>query len=239
VNAFQIGFLEGPTRCAELIEEPLPLVPNQFRTLEDRQAGGNAPLSFGEEGLLTFLPKDLNLYWDVELDAEIPGFDGLAVEANESISEIDCDDLSGIFDNGAALCSATSTVHLNLPVAAELHAQSKTFGDYSVGYLLGYAWAEAVQEAVGSELTGKERQLMNDCLTGAWSNSVTPGPNGLPQPRAEGRKAFISPGDLDEAIRYLIRVGDASADEDVLGTPFEKIDAFRTGVLGGLDACGL
>ncbi len=239
VNAFQVGFLEGPRRCAELIDDPLPLVPNQFRTLEDQQSLGNAPLTFGDDGLLTFLPEDLNLYWDVELDAEIPGFDGLTVEANNELSEVACDDLTGNFDDGAALCSATDTVHLNLPVATELHAQSQTFGDYSVGYLLGYVWAEAVQMAVGSGLAGVERQLMNDCLTGAWSNSVTPGSTGLPEPRAEGREASISPGDLDEAIRLLIRVGDSGADDDDLGTPFEKIDAFRTGVLGGLDACNL
>jgi len=239
VNAFQVGFLEGPARCAELIENPLPLVPNQFRTFEDQRAGGNAPLSFGDEGLLTFLPEDLNLYWAVELDAEVPGFDGLVVEANSSLSEVACDDLRGDFDNGAALCAVTDTVHINLPVATELHAQSQTFGDYSVGYLLGYAWAEAVQVAVGSGLEGEERQLMNDCLTGAWSKSVTPGRTGLPEPRAEGREASISPGDLDEAIRLLIRVGDSGADDDDLGTPFEKIDAFRTGVLGGLDACNL
>ena len=46
-----------------------------------------------------------------------------------------------------------------------------------------------------------------------------------------------SPGDLDEAIRMAILVGDEGANVDRVGSPFEKIDAFRAGVLGGLDAC--
>lgn len=241
VNAFQVGFNEGPSRCAQLVADPLPLVPNEYRTFEDAQAGGNAALTFDEEnGLLNFLPRDLNLYWDIELDAEIPGFDGLVLEANESLDELECADLTGDFANGAALCASTGTVHLNMPVARELHSQSLTFGDYSVGYLMGYTWAEAVQQAAGSDREGEDRQLMNDCLTGAWSKSVIPNETGqLPDPRAEGRTSAISPGDLDEAIRTQVRLGDASVDEDVLGSPFEKIDAFRTGVLGGLAACDL
>jgi hypothetical protein len=32
-------------------------------------------------------------------------------------------------------------------------------------------------------------------------------------------------------------LGDEASNTDVLGTAFEKIDAFREGVLGGLPAC--
>ena len=46
-----------------------------------------------------------------------------------------------------------------------------------------------------------------------------------------------SPGDLDEAIRMAILVGDAGVNVDLVGSPFEKIESFRTGVLGGLDSC--
>ena len=46
-----------------------------------------------------------------------------------------------------------------------------------------------------------------------------------------------SPGDLDEAIQMAIIIGDRGANVDIVGSPFEKIDAFRIGVLGGLAAC--
>jgi hypothetical protein len=48
----------------------------------------------------------------------------------------------------------------------------------------------------------------------------------------------VSPGDLDEAIRTAIIIGDSGNDDNVLGSPFEKIDAFSDGVVGGIDACG-
>ena len=47
----------------------------------------------------------------------------------------------------------------------------------------------------------------------------------------------MSPGDLDEAVRTAILIGDLDADDNVLGSPFEKIDSFRDGVIGGLNAC--
>ena len=38
----------------------------------------------------------------------------------------------------------------------------------SVGYLIGEAYSEAVQNTLNSSLEDKARVLVNDCLTGAW-----------------------------------------------------------------------
>ena len=51
-------------------------------------------------------------------------------------------------------------------------------GDFVVGYLLGRAWSEAAQQALGSPLTGEERILASDCLTGAWVADLIPDENG-------------------------------------------------------------
>ena len=59
----------------------------------------------------------------------------------------------------------------------------------------------------------------------------------LPQPRLEDRTVTVSAGDLDEAIQTVLTVSDLGSTDDVSGSAFEKIDAFRTGVLGGLDVC--
>ena len=235
VGAFQVGFLEGPARCAEILDAPLPLVPNEFRSFDDLETGGNAPLGFEDGELLAFLPADLNLYWDVQLDSQIFGFDSLTLEAASVEDEIDCLAPSGDFGRGAVLCRQTSTVWLNLPLAEQRFNQ---LGDFAVGYVLGVAWAEAVQQALGSELTGESRELANDCLAGAWVQTVIPvDGGGLPQPRPEERVASVSPGDLDEAIQTVLLIGDLGAEENVVGSAFEKIDAFRTGVLDGLDSC--
>lgn len=242
VGAFQAGFVEGPVRCGSLIDDPLPLVPNQFNDFEDQQNEGNAPFGYdvGEPGvrnaeLFGFLVPDLNLYWGS--DAAIPGWTDLTLVPVQRIEDATCADLLPGFDNGAALCASANVVYLNEPVALDLY-QQQTFGDFSLGYLIGLTWAEAAQIALGSTLSGEDRQLVNDCLAGAWVQSVIPVNRELPQPRDERRTSVVSPGDLDEAIRTAIIIGDSAADDNVLGSPFEKIDAFSDGVIDGLNACG-
>ena len=92
-------------------------------------------------------------------------------------------------------------------------------------------------------MVGEPRALLNDCFTGAWVRDITPDSAGH-TPRGGDRDGDgiddavqSSPGDLDEAIQMATLVGDAGANVNVIGSPFEKIAAFRTGVLGGLDAC--
>ncbi|MBV1893968.1 MAG: hypothetical protein KUG57_07960 [Ilumatobacteraceae bacterium] len=236
VGAFQVGFLEGPARCAELLDEPLPLVPNQFTVGDLEQARtGDAPFGFNEENQLgTFLPEDLNLYWDNQLETTIPDLDALALVVVQKPSDVECDDLRGDIDRGTALCTSSGEVYVNSPATFELY---EVLGDFSVGYLLGWAWSEAAQVALDTDLKGETRELMNDCLTGAWVKTVVPIDFALPLPRHEDRSATVSAGDLDEAIQTVLLVADLNSDDDIVGSAFEKIDSFRTGVLGGLDAC--
>jgi len=240
VGAFQVGFLEGPARCAEILDEPLPLTPN---LLFDNEVltGGDAPFGYGEDELIGFLPEDLNDFWDVELADRFPALGPLRLTVVRSLDDVDCSDLRGDLERGTALCVPTDRVYFFEPAALELY---RTFGDFSVGYLLGKAWGEAVQESIGSDLEGEERVLLNDCLTGAWVKTVTPVETGdplqpfeLPQPRLEERTVTVSAGDLDEAIQTVLLIADLDADDDVIGNAFEKIDALRTGVIDGLDAC--
>ena len=231
VGAFQVGFNEGPARCAELLDDPLPLMPNQF-TRSDVDNGGNAAFGYGDDDLVGFLPDDLNRYWDEELD--ISGLDRIDLVVLRSAGDADCADLRGDLSLGAAWCASTNEVLFNEPAAFELY---RGLGDFSVGYALGIAWSEAVQDALGSDLTGEPRALLNDCLTGGWVKTVTPVDFVLPQPRLATRSVRISAGDLDEAIQTVLVIGDPGIGDDVIGNAFEKIDAFRTGVIGGTDAC--
>ncbi len=231
VGAFQVGFIEGPQRCALLLDEPLPLVPNEF-TRSDVN-GGNAAFGYGENDLIGFLPEDLNRYWVDELD--IAGLDRLTLVVVQPTDDVRCDDLRGDLAQGTAVCASTNEVFFNEPVALDLY---RTLGDFAVGYILGNAWSEAVQGALGSGLTGEPRALLNDCLTGGWVKTVTPIDFVLPQPRLATRDAVqISAGDLDEAIQTVLQIGDTGVDDNVIGNAFEKIDALRTGVIGGTDVC--
>jgi predicted metalloprotease len=235
VGAFQVGFQEGLSRCAQLIDNPLPLTPVQFLQA-DFATGGNAPFGFEESDLFGFLVPDLNLLFDNDLQAQFPNFTQLTLVSVQLPVDVDCASPFGLFELGVELCAATNTVYLNEPVARDLYDD---LGDFAPGYLLGVAWAEAAQISNGSSLNGEARQLQNDCLVGAWVDTVTRDPvtQLLPTPRDPEREASISPNDLTEAIQTAIIIGDPGRDIDILGSAFEKIDAFRQGALGGIDVC--
>lgn len=235
VGAFQVGFTDGPSRCVELLDDPLPLVPNEFTSVDEVDNGGNATFGYGELDLMGFLPEDLNRYWDEELASELPTLEPLTIVVVQGSGEVTCDDLEGDIDRGTALCPSTNQVFFNEPVALDLYTK---LGDFAVGYLLGTAWSQAVQVALGSDLTGEPRALLGDCLTGGWVKTVTPVDYQLPEPRLATRDSVrISAGDLDEAIQTVLLVADPGVDDDVIGNAFEKIASFRVGVLQGTDAC--
>jgi hypothetical protein len=68
-------------------------------------------------------------------------------------------------------------------------------------------------------------------------------PSGIDAERLPGRdnpaqEILLSAGDLDEVVITAVLEGDEAArPTPTVGTAFEKIDAFRDGVLGGLQAC--
>jgi hypothetical protein len=70
-----------------------------------------------------------------------------------------------------------------------------------------------------------------------WSSDILPFNTNPVVPDTEATpRIMLSPGDLDEAIRTALLLGDDEETRD-LGTPFEKVDAFRQGVLFGYDGC--
>lgn len=231
VGAFQVGFTEGVERCAELIENPLPLVPNEFRVGTASSIDGNSPFGYREDEVGGFVVTDLNDFWSTSLTSIGVTMTPMTLVAVQSAGDVVCDAPASSFSTGAVACPATNQVFLDEPLARDLYDR---FGDFVVGYLVGGAWSEAAQVAMGSPLEGEKRALVNDCLTGAWAASMIPDEQG--QTRSGGG-AIIEPGDLDEAIQTALVVGDDSSSDDVLGSGFEKIAAFRSGVLNGVDAC--
>ena len=243
VGAFQVGFDEGPSRCAGLLDEPLPLMPNEFQTLGDLERGGNASYDCADdpnpdcEPAPSFLAEDLDHFWRTTLG-----------ERFDPVTPVPVDDLATACDDAVVLtihvvvCPTARTVVFDEPVVRDLYEEG--FGDFSIGYVYGIGWAEFAQRSLGSALTGEQRLLLSDCYTGAWMRDITPDPTGR-TPRGgvdrdgDGTPDGVttSPGDLDEAIQMAILVGDEGARVDVVGSAFEKIGAFRVGVLGGLGAC--
>jgi predicted metalloprotease len=109
-------------------------------------------------------------------------------------------------------------------------------GDYAVSVLLANAWSDAMMGRLGVKLTGKDRSLDGDCLTGAWTHSTIPG-----QQTDPNRQLTLSPGDLDEGVIAFLRFGEGAvgSQADQSGTVFDRIGSFRRGVLQGISACNV
>ena len=243
VGAFQVGFLEGAVECATLIDDPLPLVPNEFRSLDDQARGGNASYDCREEPdpdactpAPVFLADDLNHFWATNLG----DFDPVTAVPLDDLARATCADPIQPM-SWVVTCPSTRTLFFDEPEIRDLYFE---FGDFSIGYFYGIGWAEFVQNQIGTGRSGEPRSLLSDCFVGAWVRDITPDannstPRGGRDENGDGvlEGVVSSPGDLDEAIQMAIIVGDEGANIDVIGSPFEKIDAFRAGVLGGLDAC--
>ena len=237
VGAFQDGFNGGPERCKtfftenrenQLINIPFTNDPN----------GGNLPLidshpdpTTGAADVVTLLPKDLTRYWTAQLAAKNLTLTAPTLKLFSSDGDLPtCDGIdSSQFTGNIVYCAASNTVFVDQQFADKSIAD-EFLGDMSVGYLISQGYSENVQALLGSKLTGAKRALLDDCLTGAWIRDDLP-----PQP--DGRPLYLSAGDLDEAIVTAIVHGDQSSDTNVSGTAFEKVDAFRSGVLGGMKSC--
>ena len=140
---------------------------------------------------------------------------------------------------GATYCAATNEVLFNEGRARELY---DSFGDFAVGYIIGAAWAEGVQHALGWQHTGEAKSTLADCMVGAWVQGALPPPDNhvgatTTSPIHGTRSMAISAGDLDEAVLTSIIVGDRGLQDNERGSAFEKIAYLRLGVLEGMPRC--
>lgn len=107
-------------------------------------------------------------------------------------------------------------------------------GDFAAATLLGRAYASFVQERLDEPGTELQRSLQADCLTGTWAASMFL----ADRPDASLR---MSPGDLDKAVMALLVSGDSAESVSngtaTIGSPFQRVEALRTGFMDGIAAC--
>jgi predicted metalloprotease len=231
IGAFQEGFYYGVGACADLIDHPLPLQENEFDpAFDDALTNGNAPFGFEEREIFRILNDDLTSWWPAQLAPAGLTMPTIKMTPVTDPATANCGDPQALANSGALFCAATNEVLFDQVYARELYDD---FGDFAVGYVIGRAWADAVQSAMGSPLQGEARALASDCLSGAWIGTaqVTDG-QGDPNHRM-----YISPGDLDEAVQTALVLGDDGIHDNVSGSAFERVAHLRLGVLNGLPAC--
>jgi predicted metalloprotease len=67
IGAFQEGFNGGVDNCKDLIDKPLPLLPNEFATEQDAVSDGDAHYGWGQQDIMGILDSDLSEFWPAEL----------------------------------------------------------------------------------------------------------------------------------------------------------------------------
>ncbi len=115
----------------------------------------------------------------------------------------------------------------NVGAMPEVYRQG---GDYAVATLLATQYGLAALTRLGDESDERTSTLRGDCLAGGCTASV------IIYNRPGTSTYHISPGDLDEGIKALL-VFRGEGDTERQRAGFERVRAFREGVMEGAAAC--
>jgi predicted metalloprotease len=139
----------------------------------------------------------------------------------------------------ASYCPATGTIGTDVPELAKRAGQQRgddeplsavVDGNYNAFILFVSRYMLAVEQNRKLSLTGADTAgLRTICLSGVVSTKFSD----------PGSEVQLTAGDLDAAVSGLLADGLAASDVDgkVVPSGFQRLDAFRTGVLDGEGAC--
>lgn len=224
ISAFQIGFTDGVQACAAIDEDEI----------DSRR--GDLPVS---------LKEDSEGEWQVTEDSVGVFVDSLnllfeptappTLTFDPSVNA-DCADAKAT--QPVSYCPATNTIAVDLPALQEYGKPADGYtdgivaGDNTAYSMLTSRYMLALQHEAGVGLDGADAALRTACLTGAATALLFDGVTG-----SEGNTLRLTAGDLDEAVSGMLTNGLAASDVngDTVPSGFSRIDAFRSGVLGGDD----
>ncbi len=211
VTAMQEGYLDGPHACVTDFSDKRAFVAQKF-TADNSSADGQ-----GNVALSVALTQGTALLQDFWTAA------GTAAGRTYVPPIVVTDDPACSGDHVVALCPDGRTIDVDpLTAMAAYHDQ---IGDFATVTTLGLAYADYAQRQFGTDRSVPPRI----CATGAFAAAMF---NESPP--------VLSPGDLDEAVRLLLVAGPGNRLIDTGAvSAWDRLDAFRTGVFGGLAACHL
>lgn len=234
VAAVQDGYENSVEACVDYTADTVDAYQFPFTTENDYANDGNMPLRTegGEDGIDTAAFDSLEAYWS-ETFPTIS--DGQAWEPLESLA-FDPDDPPSC--NGKEvtqyklfLCVPDGYVGFDDEVAMP---EAYELGDFAVGHLFGTQYGLAVQNQLGLDVSDEVlATLRGDCFAGAWGGALLPGADGTSQ---IDNPLVLSPGDLDEAVAVMLSFR-SDSDRERQGPGFDRVRAFRTGVVNGPGSC--
>ena len=215
VSAFQDGWNDGATLCAEMTVENRTFTQRRFGSEADLARGGNLPL----RELLAFVERDAAEFFG----GLAPGWDPPQLSTGGA-----CDVPELAAQGPAAYCREDGGVAVDVAALERLHEE---IGDFGGATIVAGRYGIAMLDASGRSPVGPSAGVAATCLTGAYTGRLFDA--------AEGFQ--LSPGDLDEAVQVLLAADwvarDAAGAADPADHGFERIGRFRTGLLDGPAAC--
>ncbi|MFE3293586.1 metallopeptidase [Rhodococcus sp. NPDC059234] len=225
ITAFQIGFTDGARSCTEIdeaeVEARRAQLPQQFSTTG---SNGETPVT---ESTVTQTVDSLQALFTLPDKPKVV-FTG---------ADTGCADARST--EPVSYCPSTNTIGVSMPQLVERgtpRGESRNDiaadvrGDFGAYVLVASRFTLAVQKVAGDSLTEAKTAVRAACLSGAWTAATATGRAGA---------LTLSPGDLDEAVSGLLTDGLMASDVNGETVPsgFARVDAFRSGVLGGQPAC--
>ena len=210
---------KAPARCAGLLDDPLPIIATQV-LLRGPKDPGNATVRVRRgQGIVSKSSSTTSTStgptsWPPSASPPLLHRWTSSPWAQRTESSTAPAPPTPTAPGSSTAPSTQQFVFFDEGLALELYDR---YGDFVVGYLLGTAWSEAVQQALGSPLSGEERILASDCLAGAWVNRAS-SPTKTTTHRPTSNRATST-------RRSRPRSSSATRHRaiDVLGSGFEKI----------------
>jgi predicted metalloprotease len=225
VSAFYEGFDGGVSPCRDNFGEDRLFTAAEFSTDDEYQSGGNAEFDQIVDWVGTTLPE----FWtEVFPTAFGSDFEPPTVEGFQGTAP-DCE---GLEDRDLGYCASETTVYLDeTDLATPAYEE---IGDFALTTALSLPYSLAVRDQAGLSTDDGAATRSAVCLTGwyeaQWYNGEF----------VDSTGASISPGDIDEAVQFLLEYGVRSeVFPNTSASGFELVGAFRTGFLQGGDACEL
>jgi predicted metalloprotease len=227
VSAFYEGFDGGVASCRDDFGRNRLFTAASFTSDLDYANQGNAPYV----DIVTWIKQTLPLFWTGAFRRAFGRpFQAPAVTAFRGTAPR-CGS-GGRDDRDLSYCAADSTVYydqqdLIRPAYAKI-------GDFAVaaGLSLPYALAARSEGHLSVDDGAAVRSAV--CLTGWYTHEWYTGAF------SRSLKVTLSPGDVDEAVEFLLTYGaDRQVLPDVSTSGFQLVGAFRAGFLTGGPACGI
>ncbi|GAA3192793.1 hypothetical protein GCM10020255_092980 [Rhodococcus baikonurensis] len=229
VTATQIGFTDGAGACAKMdadeIESRRADLPQQFAEGND---SGELPVT---EATLDEFVKTFQAIFDLPEPPKVV-FTGADTGCSDAVAT-----------EPVSYCPSTNTIGISVDDLAERGTpgrvgrreliQTNITGDYNAYVLLASRYTSRCRRRTANLSTPA------DCLARRLPVRRHHRSAQSHQRRGVRRTGHTLPGDLDEAVSGLLTDGLAASDVNGETVPsgFARVDAFRTGVLGGREVC--